>query len=297
MIEVTDLSYGYDKDNVLENVSFVVDDNKVMGLVGINGAGKSTLLRMMTGVLIPKTGQISYDGLPPSDPSFRIDIFFLPDDPFYTKNTTPESLAKLYSAFYYLDMEVYNSVLDELKIPKKKQLRSFSKGMRRQTFIALTFAIAPRFLLLDESFDGLDPMARATFKKRLRKLTTEKKSTVIISSHSLKELDDFCDNLIMIDGKSVIASESALAQNVQVHRYQICYKDVVTTDSFEELGLTIESLRIKSRFVTIVCSGDGEEIEKALYSTNPLLLEEIEASFEDVFVSNVDSVISGDKTK
>ena len=160
------MSHSFGTNKVLENVDLVVKDSTVLGLVGINGAGKSTLLRLISGVYRPQSGRIEYDGKDPIKGVTRQDIFLLPDDPYYSGQTSCKSLFKMYKVFYpNIDENVYKEIIKDFNLNEKKPLRTFSKGMRRQAFVALAFAVAPKYLLLDEAFDGLDPLARKKFKE------------------------------------------------------------------------------------------------------------------------------------
>ena len=186
MIKIEGLSHSFGKNTVLEDVDLEIGSGKVLGLVGINGAGKSTLLRLISGVYKPQKGKVTYDGKDPGKGETRRDLFLLPDDPYYGGQTTCNSLFGMYKTFYPgADEKVFRAIIDDFALPDKKPLRTFSKGMRRQAFVAMAFAVSPKYLLLDEAFDGLDPLARKKFKERLSRMVKEKESTVIISSHSL----------------------------------------------------------------------------------------------------------------
>ena len=191
MIEVKGLKKGYDKKAVLVDMNLRVQSGAVFGLVGINGAGKSTLLRTLAGVLKADAGEVLFDGEKVyENVAVKREIFFLPDDPYYDTNVTAEGLADLYRAFYEFDEAVFDGFVTEFSLEKNKPIRNFSKGMKRQVFVALALACRPKYLLLDEAFDGLDPLARLIFKRGLIELVEEKGSTVVISSHSLRELED-----------------------------------------------------------------------------------------------------------
>ena len=167
MIEIKNLYKSYDgKKDVLQNVTLSIPDSTVFGLVGINGAGKSTLLRLLAGVLKKDGGQVCVDGEEVFENEMvKKEIFFLPDEPFYTSNVTASSLAELYRSVYPFDDDVYQAYLNKFKLDTQTPIRNFSKGMKRQVFVSLAFAIAPKYLLLDEAFDGLDPLARIVCKK------------------------------------------------------------------------------------------------------------------------------------
>lgn len=296
MIEIKDLSHSFGPQKVLEDVNIKVDDAQVLGLVGINGAGKSTLLRLISGVYRPQKGTVTYDGKDPVKAVAREDIFLLPDDPYYTGQTNCRSLLELYKTFYpKLNEATFKDMIKRFGLNEKKPLRSFSKGMRRQAFVALAFAVAPKYMLLDEAFDGLDPLARKYFKEQIRKFVKENKSTVIISSHSLKELDDFCDMYVMIDDYHVISSGVVLERTMDLFKYQMAFETVPTEEMFSSLD--IKSIRIIGRFATIVAQGEENEILSKINELNPLIFDKIDVGFEEAFIGDVDKRVRGGEAK
>jgi ABC-2 type transport system ATP-binding protein len=180
---------------------------------------------------------------------------------------------------------VFDSLISEYKIDKKKGLRGFSKGMRRQVFIAIALAVKPKYMLLDEAFDGLDPLSRKLFKDAIIKLVEEENATVIITSHSLRELEDFCDRFVLIDNTK-IKSEGDIADHVsRLCKFNLAFtKDVAEAD-FAELSAV--SLEIKGRFVTAVFEGDAYDIRKALYKLDPAVIDEMPLDFEEAFIHDV----------
>ncbi|MCQ2505332.1 MAG: ABC transporter ATP-binding protein [Saccharofermentans sp.] len=294
MIKIEGLSHSFGKNVVLEDVMMEAKDASVLGLVGINGAGKSTLLRLISGIYVPQKGTVTYDGESPLDAYTRKDIFLLPDDPYYTNSTTCDELFSMYSNFYPdMDRSVFDEITDHFKLPKKKAIKSFSKGMRRQVFVALAFAVAPRYLLLDEAFDGLDPLARKMFKDHLKKLVKEKGSTVIISSHALKELEDFCDAYVMIDNNHIISSGSMLEKKMDLCKFQMAFTNPVHEVQFATLP--VKSLKIIGRFVTVVLEGDEYEIKQKLEALKPAVMDRLEVNFEEVFIEDIDKRIRGEE--
>ncbi|MBR6880594.1 MAG: ABC transporter ATP-binding protein [Clostridiales bacterium] len=293
MITISGLSHSFGKHEVLKDVSLQVKDRTIVGLVGINGAGKSTLLRLISGVYVPQQGEVLYDGKSPLDEKTRRDIFLLPDDPYYSGQTSCRSLMKLYKTFYpAMDTNVYKEIIDDFRLDDKKPLRTFSKGMRRQSFIALAFAVAPKYLLLDEAFDGLDPLAKKKFKDRLSDLIRTKGTTVIISSHSLKELGDFCDEYAMIDEKHLIGSGKVLEDTLDICKFQLAFKAQPTEDMFS--AFDIKSIKITGRFVTLVVSGDGDDIEKKLAALSPAVMDRLDVDFEEAFIGDLDRKVRGE---
>ena len=286
MIRVNELSHSLGGKEILKNISLTVNDGTIMGLVGINGAGKSTLLRLLSGVYIADKGEIAYDGVSPTDENMRKDLFFLPDDPYYTAFMTPNVLFDFYKTFHpNIDEETFDRLLSAYKIDKKGKVRNFSKGMRRQVFIALALAVKPRYLLLDEAFDGLDPLSRQIFKEAIISLVEEGHTTVLIASHSLRELEDFCDKFILIDS-NVIKDQGDIAEHVgKLCKFELAFTENVSEELFSHLPVV--SLTVKNRFVQIILEGDGDEMREKLEALSPAVLDEMPLDFEETFIHDV----------
>lgn len=288
MIEIRHLSHTLGKNVILDDVNLTIPDSTVMGLVGINGAGKTTLLRLMSGVYLPDRGKIFYDGdREPSDEKTRQDIFFLPDDPYYTMNATGKSMREMYKIFYpRFDNSVYWRFLDEYGLDEKKPIRNFSKGMRRQLYIAIALAAKPKYLLLDEAFDGLDPLARKSFREAINKYVDEEDTTVIISSHSLRELEDFCDMYALIDAKTVSSSGDIADRVSRLCKFQLAFIGDIPEPALRALPSV--SLDIQGRFVRIIMEGDRNECAARLNALSPAVIDEMPMNFEEAFIHEVD---------
>lgn len=286
MIEIRNMSHYLGGRVILKDIELEIPDNTILGVVGINGAGKSTLLRLLSGVYLPDEGEILYDGRSPAIPETRRDIFFLPDDPYYTAFMTPNSLFEFYKAFYpAMEKKPFDELLGIYKIGLNDKMRNFSKGMRRQVFIALALAVKPKYLLLDEAFDGLDPLSRKIFKDAIISLVEDEHTTVLIASHSLRELEDFCDRFILIDS-TVIKTQGDIAEHVgSMCKFELAFSETVSEEAFG--GLPIVSLTVKNRFVQIVLEGNSEEMRERLEKLSPAVMDEMPLDFEETFINDV----------
>ena len=286
MIEIANLSHSLGAKTVLRDINLEIPDNTILGIVGINGAGKSTLLRLLAGVYLPDAGSIRYDGKSPADAETRKDVFFLPDDPYYTAFMTPDTLFDFYKSFHpTIDKKIYDHLLSTYKIDTRGKVRNFSKGMRRQVFIALALAVKPKYLLLDEAFDGLDPLSRKIFKDAIISLVEEGHTTVLIASHSLRELEDFCDRFILIDANT-IKSQGDIAEHVgKLCKFELAFTESVSQEMFADLPIV--SLIIKNRFVQIVLKGESDEMRARLEALDPAIMDEMPLDFEETFIHDV----------
>ena len=285
MISIKNLFKGYEKGkDVLCNVGLEIPEKQVFGLVGINGAGKSTLLRLIAGVLRADRGQVCVDGESVyENERIKKEIFFLPDDPYYASGVTAKELAAIYQSLYTFDEETFYGYLQTFSLNADKPIRNFSKGMKRQAFVALALAIKPKYLLLDEAFDGLDPLARITLKKGLMKMVEDYGATVIISSHSLRELEDICQGYALLDkGNVIVSGQESTLKNL--HKFQAAF---TTPVSREDFPFVCDSYQKVGSVVRLVAKGDREELLRAIQTLSPLFVEEIDVDFEELFIGEV----------
>ena len=287
MIEVTNLSHSIGNKQILQNVSLTLEEGSVMGLVGINGAGKTTLLRLISGVFAVEQGAILIDGIPVDREESRKSLFFLPDDPYFTIDTTGEKLYSMYKVFYpAIDRAVFDRFMANFSLNPKKPIRNFSKGMRRQLYISLALAVKPKYLLLDEAFDGLDPLSRLAFKRALNEFVEEYGTSVLISSHSLRELEDFCDSYVLIDNKTVSSSGDIAEKVNRFCKFQLAFYEEIHEGLFAKLPVT--SIEISGRFARVVLQGNAAELLPKLQALNPAVVEEMRMDFEEVFIHEVE---------
>ena len=286
MISININSHYLGGNLILEDVNIRVPDGKVLGLVGTNGSGKSTLLRLMSGVYVPDSGVVLYDGKDATDPKVREDVFFLPDDPFYAGQTTGKGIFDTYLTFYpNLDRELYRRLLERFKLDENAHQRNFSKGMRRQFYIALALSARPKYLLLDEAFDGLDAFTKKTVIEEINRAVEENDSTVVISSHALSELETFCDLYALIDNHTVSSQGSLEEHAAKYCRFRMAFTEVQTAIAFSNLN--VRDIEIKGKFVTVTIEGDADFAYNELLKLKPAVIEQEKLTFEDIFITDV----------
>ena len=271
MIEVKNLSHSFGDKNVLRNINLHIRDGDILGLIGVNGAGKSTFLRLMSGILTPESGQVLIDGIDVQKGEARKNLFFLSDDPFFGTGTTADELYELYEVFYpNINRDTFEQLMHVAGLRRDSALSKFSKGMRRQAFTALAFAVAPKYLLLDESFDGLDPVARERFKKQVQE-TAAHGSTVIISSHALSELEGFCDNYLVLSESHLISPDTVAEKMRNLYKFQIVFETAPDISLFD--SIEAQQVRIDARVATVIVSGDKDAIAAKIEELHPLLYD------------------------
>ncbi len=284
MLKVENISKKLGNKMVLENCSLNVKDGSVVGLIGPNGAGKSTLLRCICDVYQSDSGSITFNGETIHENEYlKQNILYLSDDPYYMYNATIKEMKEFYQIFYpQFDEEVYRKYLKAFKLDENKNMNNFSKGMKRQSFILMALAISPKLLLLDESFDGLDPMMRLLFKRAINECIETKEMSIIISSHNLRELEDICDHFAILENAHIETSGDIDDTKESIHKIQVAFKEEKQRSDFEELD--IMHYTQQGRIITMVIKGDIEENKKKLNDMNPLIMDILPVNLEEIFI-------------
>lgn len=284
MLNIRCVSKKLGNKKVLDQVNLQIQDGSIFGLVGPNGAGKSTLLRILAGVIREDAGVVTWDNEPIFDnPAVKKDILFISDEPYYFYNASISDMKQFYQLWYpSFDEDEYAHYLKLFHLDEKMPLAQFSKGMKRQAFIIFALAIAPKLLLLDEVFDGLDPMMRLMFQRVLAKSVEEKKMTVLISSHNIRELEDICDSFGILDDHCITTSGDIESVRENVHAIQLAFKEEVDPSLFDHLDVL--SIRVESKFAKLVVKGNVEKIINYLRSLDPVILEVQNINLEEVFL-------------
>ena len=292
MLRIMNLVKSFGDKRVLDNLSIEIEDGSVFGLIGINGAGKSTLLRCISGVYAQDMGVIEADGECVFDnPNIKKEIIYVSDDPYFPISDTIKSLKIFYSSFYHLDEKLYQKYLNLFGLNENGLISSFSKGMKRQVALLFAMAISPRYLLLDECFDGLDPLVRLKFKKALTDLIDDKEISVIISSHNLKELEDICDSFGILENGRIDTYGDLLSSKTNINKYQLAYAEEKTKDDFSDLD--VMSIDITGRVVSLVIRGEKEMVTDKLNKTGPLFIDVLPVNFEELFIYEMEARNNG----
>lgn len=286
MIEFQHVYKFLGKKQVLQDVNVTIPDGTVFGLIGANGSGKSTFLRLLSGIYQCDGGKILLDQEHIFDNRrCKKQILFISDEPFQFFRSTLADMKRFYSQWYKIDEDRYREYLTMFHLDEHKPLHNFSKGMKRQAFILLGLAASPRYLLLDEAFDGLDPMIRRYFKQVIAERIADKSMSVIISSHDLKEIQDFCDSFAMIENGSVSTSGEMNDALANIHHIQMAFHEEVKAEWFDQLDVI--TMQIRSKVVKLYVRGDEEKIRSYLKTLHPLVLELLPVQLEEMFIQSV----------
>lgn len=288
MIKISNVTKTFDDYTAVDNISIEVGNSSVYGLVGYNGAGKTTLLKMIAGVYTPDSGKIELDGVDLfAHPEKKQELFYVPDDLYFGAASSMKSMAKFYKSYYpnFCD-ETFHKLAELFGLDIKKKLMGFSKGMQRQAEIVLGLSTLPRAILLDESFDGLDPAKRNLTKKLLLDYMAEKDCSVIISSHNLHELADMCDHIALIDGQRIAIDCAVDDMNGSRCKFRLAYTQNVDKNIFN--GIEYKNYKADGKLVSFTVSKNIEEAERIIAASNPVLIERFPLSLEEIFLEEME---------
>lgn len=288
MLKIEHIEKSFGKKAVLRDLNLEVAEGSVFGLVGINGAGKSTLLRLIAGVYEPDAGTVCLNGQDTfAVPSVRRDIAFVADDPYYPVGSTVRSVSKLYRSMYAFDEEAYRRYMKMFDLEEGMSILNLSKGMKKRVSLLFALSVHPKLLLLDEAYDGLEPLARLRFRNVLTERIEDEKISVIISSHNLKELEDVCDSYGILENGKMLTYGDLLAAREMINRYQVVFRNEVARDAFA--GLDILHYEQEGRVVKLVIRGAESEVRGHLEKMEPLILDVLNVSFEELFIYELES--------
>lgn len=283
MLKINSVSKGFAEKEVLKNLDLKVKEGSIFGLVGINGAGKSTLLRCVAGIYQCDQGNVEFnDEDTYLNERIRKDIFLVNDDPYYPMASSIKSLKEFYGSYYEIDEEAYQKNLELFNLDENKHINSFSKGMKRQTLLLFALAIKPKLLLLDEAFDGLDPIVRYNLKKALYDFIEENDSIIIISSHNLKELEDICDSYGILEDGKMSTYGDLLESKQNINKYQLAFKKEIDESFFDQFDVLHKAK--EGSVYSLVIRGDKEEIVSKINELEPIILDTLQVNFEELFI-------------
>lgn len=284
MLTASNLTKVFEEKTALDNVCFEIDDGCVYGLVGSNGSGKSTLLRLISGVYKPDGGKVGIDGIASfNNPAVKSQIAFLGDTPYFLPQSNLKEMARFYESTYKnFDRETYNYLLSVFPLNDTARLSTFSKGMRRQAALILMLSTKPRYLLLDEAFDGLDVVMRKTLSNIIIDGTEKLGMTVIIASHNLREIEDMCDHISLLHEGKLLADGGIDDVRGKIHKIQAVFENVPETGVFG--GLDLMKIERNGSIVQLVARGEKDEILSFIESLNPKFYECIDVSLEEAFI-------------
>ncbi|WP_295581841.1 ABC transporter ATP-binding protein [uncultured Oscillibacter sp.] len=283
MIEVKNLVKRFDGFAALDGATLSVPAGSVYGLVGPNGAGKSTLIRHLTGIYRQDGGQVSIGGETVwENAALKARIASIPDDWYYFLQSTIRDMMRFYRGFYpSFSMERYEKLKDVFGIDEKRAIRRLSKGMQKQVAFWLALSAMPDYLILDEPVDGLDPVMRRQVWSLVMGDVAQRGTTVLVSSHNLRELEDVCDHVGIMDRGKVLLERSLAQLQDNMVKLQVVFQDGVN-----EVPADLPVLHVSriGRIHTLIMRMNAEEATARLAAYNPMLVDAVPLTLEEIFI-------------
>lgn len=290
MIKIDKLSKKYDKDYVLKDLSCTIKDNSIYGLVGANGSGKSTLLRTIMGIYDTDGGDITVDGSKVYDNDvIKQKMVFVQDDLYFNSNYTLMDTARYYEAMYKnFDMNYLKELANMLNLSLNKKISTFSKGMKRQCALICAISTNADYMFFDETFDGLDPVIRNTMKKILIKQMNKKNTTIVMTSHNLRELEDICDNLGLLYQGGILFESDVDTIKTNMFKVQLSFEKNFDKDDFEDFNIL--SFKKQGGVATIIIKDTDGKSKKKIEKMKPLILDYLPLTLEEVFIYEMEAL-------
>ena len=284
MLEMKNVTKCFDGFKALDDLTLTVPKGAVYGLVGPTGAGKSTAIRHLTGVYRPDSGSITMEGRPIyENPEVKARIGYIPDDIFYFPSASMEEMRKFYKGIYKnFDDELYKKLLEVFQLPQKGAIRRFSKGMQKQAAFHLAVCCKPDVLILDEPVDGLDPVMRRQVWSLLLSDVAQRETTVLVSSHNLRELEDVCDHVGSMDKGKLLLERSLADMQGSTQKLQMVGE---VPD-----GLEILHEQMSGRLKTLIVRGTTEQVRLVVEKSNPVYFDLLPLSLEEIFIYELGGV-------
>lgn len=282
MITLKEVVKTFDNYTAINRLNLNVKKGSIYGLVGVNGSGKTTCIKHLAGLYRQDEGLVLIDGENVhNNRNLKERMGYIPDELYFFNQYTMKRLAKFYANMYpKWNEERFTRLTDTLKLPNLP-IKRFSKGMQKQAAFVFVMSIMPDFLLLDEPIDGLDPIVRKTIFKEIIEDVTERSTTVLVSSHNLKEMDDICDAIGIIKQGHMVIEKDLDDLKSNIHKIQVAFKDEV---DLAAIGLNILSSERVGSVSLIIVKGEENDIFETIKTAEPLIYDRLPLTLEEVFV-------------
>lgn len=289
MIAINEIKKSFGSVEALRGVTTNVSDGSIFGLIGSNGSGKSTLMRIMCGIFRSDSGSVRYDGGEIYENyALKQNVVYLSDEQFFLPHATLSDMRAFYkSAYDTFDDERYMKMTELFGLDRDRKINTFSKGMQKQSSLLLGMSVRPKYLLCDETFDGIDPVMRQLVRSMIADDVLENGLTAVISTHNLRELEDLTDHICLLHRGSVLIDRELDDMKLTIHKVQAVF-DKDPTELFGSLNVL--SHETHGRLHTFICRGGEEEINGALAAVSPVYSEIIPLTLEEIFISEMEGI-------
>lgn len=283
MIRLEKINKSFQHSHILKDMSLDVPKGSIYGLVGTNGAGKTTIIKHITGILKPDSGSLTIGGSPVfENTAVKSRIGYISDDLYFFATYSLKEMARFYKKMYPgWNQERYQNLLHTFKLDEKSRLGRFSKGMQKQAAFVLVMSTMPDYLILDEPLDGLDPIARKVVWKHIVEDVAERETTVLVSSHNLRDLEGICDRIgIIADGHMVIERDLDDLKS-DIHKLQLAYPEG-TNPPYDKLQIIFRQKR--GTVELLIVRDNYQHIEEVIGDTKPLIFDVLPLTLEEIFI-------------
>ncbi|MFC4404768.1 ABC transporter ATP-binding protein [Gracilibacillus xinjiangensis] len=290
MIQVQNVNKKFEKDIVLDNISLKVDKGSIYGLLGSNGAGKTTLLKTIAGIIKQNSGAVEVERKPVfENVSLKEMLIYIPDSLFFFSQYTTNQMAKFYENMYpNWNNERFVQMQQLLDLDPGKKIHRFSKGMQRQVAFWLALCAMPDYLILDEPFDGLDPVIRKKIKSWVIQDVAEREMTVVVSSHNLSEVEDICDAVGIIHRGKLLLEKELDDLKSDIHKVQLAFKQEVSKDVFA--GLNVLHQEKRGSVYVFIIRGEYDDIDQQIQQLDPVVFDILPLTLEEIFIYEMEGV-------
>lgn len=289
MIEFQNVSKNFDTVKAVDNISAVIEEGHVFGLIGTNGAGKSTLMRLLCGVFKPDEGSITVDGETVYDnPAAKAKLFYISDDQYFFKSGTPKDMLRFYRTYYpAFDAGKWKELMEKFGLESGRKINTFSKGMKKQLSVICGICANTKYLLCDETFDGLDPVMRQAVKALFVREIDERGLTPVIASHNLRELEDICEYVGLLHKGGILFEKDLDEMKLNIHKIQCIIKEKEQLSQVKE-GLEVVTVDNRGALYTFTVRGKREDVERYMEQQNLVFYELLPLSLEEIFISETE---------
>mgnify|MGYP000230698585 CR=1 FL=1 len=289
MIEIRGCSKAFGTLMAVSKVSLEIGEREVFGLVGSNGAGKSTLLRMIAGILKPDEGEIKIDDMAVFDnEKAKEQVFYISDDCYFPTNYTALDMAAFYQLHYpKFEKQRFAKLMNQFQLDERRKVGSFSKGMKKQLMVLLGISAGTKYLLCDETFDGLDPVMRQAVKSLFVSEIMNRDFTPVIASHNMRELEDVCDHVGLLHKGGILLSRELEDMKFHIHKIQCVLPDQTKEEALLK-ELDVLKKEHQGSLLILTARGTREEILQKVQTQNPIFCEVIPLTLEEIFISETE---------
>lgn len=289
MIEIKNISKRFGSLPALDNITATIAEGHVFGLIGTNGAGKSTLLRSLCGILKPDAGYVLVDGQEVfENTEAKSKIFYISDDQYFFVGGTSMDMVNYYSTLYpAFDKERFFKLLDILQLEKNRRINTFSKGMKKQLSVLLGICSGTKYLLCDETFDGLDPVIRQAVKSLFIKEIEERGLTPIIASHNLRELEDICEHVGLLHKGGILFTQDLEHMKLGIFKLQCVFRNEESREALKQQFTLLKEERRGSLY-TLTMRGSSDKLDAYMATLSPVFYERLPLSLEEIFISETE---------